>query len=327
MGFSEIIGHKKQIDMLRQAWLSGRLHHAYLFVGPDGIGKKTLALALAQATHCTELDDDFCGGCGACRGIQSGNHADVRVVEPLSGKKEITIQQVRELEKELTLRSFSGRKKIAIIDPATLMNRPAQNALLKTLEEPPQDCILILIATNAGGLLPTVRSRVFALSFGALSRQIVTQFLVSKGKSQQEAEFLAAMTMGSLGAASKIEKEKLIEKRQGWLDMLASLTPGNYRAALVSAEALAANRDETLMFLEWAGIWYRDLLTFRVTRASDEIVNQDMLLQIEQQSAHTQENLLFSLLAKTTEASRRIQRNVNRRMVIEDLFLEAVEIH
>jgi DNA polymerase III subunit delta' len=328
MGFSEIVGHEKQVETLRQALLNGRLHHAYLFVGPEGIGKRTLALALAQAIHCTELESDFCGGCGACRAIQRGNHADVRLLEPLSNKKDISIQQVRELEKALSLRSFSGRQKVAIIDPATLMNWPAQNALLKTLEEPPQGCLLILIASNVGGLLPTVRSRAFGLSFGPLPRRVVVDFLMSrKGKIKEQAEFLAALTMGSLGAATNIEKESLIEKRLEWKNTLVSLTPGNYRAALNAAESLAGNREETLKFLEWARIWYRDLLAFRVAGAQVEIVNRDMLQQIEEQSAMIPEDHLFSLLAKTTEAAQRIQRNVNRRMVVEDLFLRAVEAH
>jgi DNA polymerase III subunit delta' len=281
---------------------------------------------LAEAIHCTELESDFCGDCGACRAIQAGNHADVRVLEPLTNKKDISIQQVRELEKALSLRSFSGRQKVAIIDPATLMNWPAQNALLKTLEEPPQGCVLILIASNAGGMLPTVRSRAFALSFAPLPRQLVVGFLMSrKGKTKEQAEFLAALTMGSLGAVSKIDKEKLIEKRLDWMNILVSLTAGNYRAALNAAEALAGNREETLRFLEWAGLWYRDLLTFRVAHAQDTIVNLDMLPQIEEQSVEIEEDNLFSLLSKTSEASRLIQRNVNRRMVVEDLLLRAVE--
>ena len=326
MGLSEIVGHEKQLETLRQALLNGRLHHAYLFIGPDGIGKRTLALALAQVIHCAELESDFCGKCGACRAIQTGNHADVRVLEPLSNKKDISIQQVRELEKALSLRSFSGRQKMAIIDPATLMNWPAQNALLKTLEEPPQGCVLILIASNAGGLLPTVRSRAFALPFAPLPRQLMVSFLISRrGKTREQAEILAALTMGSLGAVSRFDKEKMIEKRFDWMKTLVSLRAGDYRAALNAAEALAGNREETLKFLEWAALWYRDLLTFRVAHAPDKILNMDMLPQIEEHSARIEADDLFSLLSKISEASQLIQRNLNRRMVIEDLLLRAVE--
>jgi DNA polymerase III subunit delta' len=325
MGFSEIIGHEKQSENLRLSLLNGRLHHAYLFIGPDGIGKRTLGLAMAQAIHCSELENDFCGGCGACRAIQAGNHADVRVVEPISNKKDISIQQVRELEKALNLRSFSGRQKVAIIDPSTLMNWAAQNALLKTLEEPPQGCVLILIASNAGGLLPTVRSRAFALSFGPLPRQLIVDFLIRKGKTREQAEFLAVLAMGSLGTASKIDKEKMIEKRLEWMKTLVSLRAGDYRAALNAAEALAGNREETLKFLEWAGLWYRDLLSFRIAHTPNQVVNVDMLPQIEEQSAAMEEDDLFSLLSKTGEASQLIQRNLNRRMVLEGLLLRAVE--
>jgi DNA polymerase III subunit delta' len=326
MGFSEIVGHEKQIETLRQSLVNGRLHHAYLFIGPDGVGKRTLALALAQAIHCTELENDFCGGCGTCRAVQKNNHADVRLLEPLSNKRDITIQQVRELEKALSLRSFSGRQKVAIIDPATLMNWPAQNALLKTLEEPPQGCVLMLVASNAGGLLPTVRSRALTFSFAPLPRQLIVSYLISrKDKTKEQAQCLAALAMGSLGTASKIETEKLIEKRFDWMNMMVSLTPGNYRAALNTAEALAGNREETLKFLEWAGLWYRDLLTFRIAYAPDKIINLDMLPQIEEQSSRIEDDHLFSLLSKASEASQRIQRNVNRRMVLEDLLLRAVE--
>jgi DNA polymerase III subunit delta' len=325
MGFSEIIGHEKQLETLRQSLLNGRLHHAYLFIGPDGIGKRTLGMAMAQAIHCAELENDFCGGCGACRAIQAGNHADVRVLQPMTNKKDISIQQVRELEKTLSLRSFSGRHKVAIIDPATLMNWAAQNALLKTLEEPPQGCVLILIASNAGGLLPTVRSRAFALSFGPLPRQLIIDFLIRKGKTREQAEFLAVLAMGSLGTASKIDKEKMIEKRLEWMKTLVSLRAGDYRAALNAAEALAGNREETLKFLEWAGLWYRDLLSFRIAHTPNQVVNVDMLPQIKEQSAAMEENDLFSLLSKTGEASQLIQRNLNRRMVLEDLLLRAVE--
>ena len=326
MGLSEIVGHEKQLETLRQSLLNGRLHHAYLFIGPDGIGKRTLALAMAQAIHCAELESDFCGACRACRAIQTGNHADVRILEPLANKKEISIQQVRELEKALSLRSFSGRQKMAIIDPATLMNWPAQNALLKTLEEPPQGCVLILIASNTGGLLPTVRSRTFALSFAALPRHLMVSFLISrKGKTKEQAEFLAALAMGSLGAITRIDKEKMVEKRLEWMKTLSSLSAGDYRTALNEAETLAGNREETLKFLEWAGLWYRDLLSFRIAHVTDHIVNIDMLPQIAEQAAGISEDDLFSLFFKTGEASRLIQRNVNRRMVLEGLLLRAVE--
>src|SRR5262245_29934200 len=117
MGFSQIVGHQKQIEVLCQALNHGRLHHAYLFVGMEGVGKKTIALGLAKAIHCSAVAADFCDDCADCARIQDGNHPDVRVIEPLAGNKAISTQQISALENELNLRSFSGTKKITIIEP------------------------------------------------------------------------------------------------------------------------------------------------------------------------------------------------------------------
>jgi DNA polymerase III subunit delta' len=325
MGFSQIVGHQKQLEIVRQALNHGRLHHAYLFVGMEGVGKKTIALGLAKAIHCSAAACDFCGMCADCARIQDGNHADVRIIEPLAGKKEISIQQIRELEKELNFRSFSGKKKIAILDQATLMNLSAQNALLKTLEEPPRDSLLILIA-NGGALLPTLRSRCLRISFGPLPRDLISGFLVSrKGLAAETAEFLAAMSLGSLGAVVSIDTQELLERRREWVRLISGLRAGDYRAATDAADALAGSKEDSLRFLEWIESWFRDLLVYSVTRNQQAVVNVDMLSQIQQQSATADFERLFSRIAEAKAAIGGIQRNLNRRMMIEDLILNTVE--
>jgi len=325
MGFAEIVGHQRILEHLRSALRNGRLHHAYLFLGPDGVGKRTVAMALAKAIHCAENEHDYCGGCVNCARIADGNHPDVRVIAPLADKKEISIQQIRELERELHYRSFTGKRKIAIIDPATLLNTAAQNALLKTLEEPPADSLMILIAANGGGLLPTVRSRCLRLSFAPLSRQEVVVFLESKfGVKSEDAEFLAAMSMGSIGVAANLDKDELVEKRRIWSGMLNSLKTKDYQAAMVAAEAIAANRVEALEFLKWAETWYRDLLVHSVTQQSDGLVNLDMLAQIEKQSGEKNAGQLLSFISQISRTGARIQRNLNRRMVLERFLFGVV---
>ena len=326
MGFAEIVGHQKQVEIVRQALNHGRLHHAYLFVGMEGVGKKTIALGLAKAIHCSAATGDFCGECPDCARIQANNHPDVRIIEPLAGKKEISIQQIRELEKELNFRSFSGKKKIAIVDPATLMNLSAQNALLKTLEEPPQDSVLILIASSGGALLPTLRSRCLRVTFGPLARDLISGFLVSrKGFGAETAEFLAAMSPGSLGAVVSIDTQELLDRRREWVRLISGLRAGDYRAAIDAAEALAGNKEDSLKFLEWVESWFRDLLAYSVTRNPQDVVNIDMLPQIQGQSATIDCERLFSRIAEAKAAVGAIQRNLNRRMVIEDLLLNTVE--
>jgi len=325
VGFSNIVGHTRQLESLRAALVGGRLHHAYLFLGPEGIGKQTIAMALAQAIHCAAGNGDFCGSCDACVRIQSGNHPDVRLVGLLEKKKEIVIDQVRQLERELAYRSFSGKPKMAIIDPATLLNAPAQNALLKTLEEPPEQSILVLIASSGGPLLPTVRSRCLSLTFGPLPRDAVAEALIARGKAPDEATLLAALSIGSLGAAMMIESEGWLEKRRNWGEIIGALEPGDYRGAMAAAETIAGDRVETLKFLEWAGSWYRDLMVYAVTRDADKLANPDLIERIETLSAKTPFDRLLWLFSQIGEAAGQVQRNVNRRMIIEKLLFGAVK--
>ena len=326
MGFSQIIGHQKQLEVVRQALNHGRLHHAYLFAGMEGVGKRTIALALAKAIHCSAPSGDFCGECADCIRIQDGNHPDVRILGLLAGKKEISIQQIRELEKELNFRSFSGKKKIAVLDPATLMNLSAQNALLKTLEEPPQESLLILIASNGGALLPTLRSRCLRVSFGPLARELVSGFLMShKGMDGETAEFLGAMSLGSLGAAVSMETQGLLERRREWIRLVCSMRGGDYRAASDAAEVLAGSKEDCIRFLQWVESWFRDLLAFGVTRNPRDVINLDMLPQIQQQLTTTDYERLFARIAEAKAALEGIQRNLNRRLILEDLLLNTVE--
>ena len=328
MLFSDIVGHKKQLETLRWGPEKDRLHHAYLFLGPEGVGKRTIALSLAMAIQCQERVHDFCDGCANCARVRSGNHPDVRVVGPLTGKKEISIQQVRELERELSFRSFSGGKKIVVLDPASLMNPSAQNALLKTLEEPPGDSLLILVSTSSGRLLPTLLSRCLRLSFAPLPVELVARFLVShKGMKQEEAEFLAAMTMGSLGRAASPDMEHLVERRRVWADRIGSLIQGGYREGVTLAEELAGVREDSLQFLEWVGGWYRDILVYSVTGSSQGLCNLDMVENIKQQAAlYSLERILF-LLSQTGRTIAGIQRNFNRRMALENFFAQVVRMH
>jgi DNA polymerase-3 subunit delta' len=311
---------------LRLTLAQRRLHHAYLFVGPSGVGKKTVGFSLAKAIHCSAAMGDFCGKCADCARIQDGNHPDVRFIEPFAGKKEISIQQIRELEKELNLRSFSGNTRIVILDPATLMNLSAQNALLKTLEEPPKDSLLVLIAPNLGGLLPTLRSRCLRMSFAPLTRDQVARFLVSKKQaSLEEAEVLAAISMGSLEAVAAVDPQELLAIRQRWIGLLLRVAFGDYRAAAETAETLAENKDESLRFLQWAESWYRDLLVYALTQNRQKVVNVDMLPQIQQVSAAIKLEHLLARIAEAKGAFSAIHRNLNRRMVIENLLLNVGE--
>ncbi|MBI1994132.1 MAG: DNA polymerase III subunit delta' [Deltaproteobacteria bacterium] len=324
MPFSDIVGHRKQLESLARGLENDRLHHAYLFLGPEGIGKRTVALSLAMAIQCREKDSDFCGRCDGCVRVQNGNHPDVRVVEPLPEKKEITIRQVRELERELNYRAFTGGKKIAVVDPASLMNYAAQNALLKTLEEPPKDSLLILVSTSVGGLLATLVSRCLRLSFAPLPVQEVASFLETrKGWSRDKAELLAAMSMGSLGRAAAPEMEEMIQRRAAWAERMSSLTPADSAGWMALAEEIAGEREESLKFLDWAEGWYRDILICLVTGSSRGLSNPDLEQSIRRQADRNSRERVLFLLSRIGATAASIRRNVNRRMALEDFLMRA----
>jgi len=322
---TDIVGHAKQIAALKQAIARDRLHHAYVFLGPEGVGKKTLALALAKAIHCRESAGDFCGRCASCVNIESRNHPDVRLIAPAPGKKEITIDQVRALEKELSYRAFSDGKKVAVIDPASAMNLAAQNALLKTLEEPPAGSLLILVAASAGALLPTVLSRCLKVSFGPLAPSAMADCLVArKNLPLAEAELLAAISFGSLGRALDPAIEELARERRAWVEGLATLQRER-AAAAAWIEALSKDRDETLRFLDWLEEWYRDILIYRATENAGEICNLDLTETLRIEAARVSAERLLFLRAEARRAGARIRRNVNRRLALESLLNRIAE--
>ena len=236
MTWSDVRGHDAQVAMLRRAIQRNRLAHAYLFVGSGGIGKRRFALEFAQCLMCSEIDDselDACGECPACRMCAAKSHPDVITVGRLSGKSELTVdvfigakeQRGRAgLCYELTLRPMAGGRRIAIIDDADLMNEESANALLKTLEEPPENSLLILLSENPDGLLPTIRSRCQVVRFSPLSRNDITELLLQTEavETPAEAEAIAEMSGGSMVTAAQLRDPQLRQLRESLYGHLAS---------------------------------------------------------------------------------------------------------
>src|SRR5512137_129619 len=205
MPFSELQAQDRAVGALRAALRRGRLHHAYLLGGPEGVGKGTAARLLAQAANCegAGAGDDACGQCGPCRKIAHGTHPDVYLLEeervmakagrwePKSGRtpsREIVVDQVRDLvDHRLSMRRFEGRRRVVVIDPADAMNVQAQNALLKTLEEPPDATTLVLVSSTPDALLPTIRSRCLRVAFAPLPEPVIRARLEAAGQPPAEA--------------------------------------------------------------------------------------------------------------------------------------------
>jgi DNA polymerase-3 subunit delta' len=275
MPFAEIIGQDRAVDALRAAVRRGGLHHAYLFAGPAGVGKGTVARLLAQAANCERADGDACGTCGPCRKIARGVHPDVLVVErerdmaragrwePKGGRtpsRDIVVDQVRELvDRRLSLRRFEGRWRFVLIDPADAMNPQAQNAILKTLEEPPPDTTLVLVSSSADGLLPTVRSRCLRLPFAPLPDALLVERLAAAGRTPEEARLATTLAAGSLGKALALDEEA-IRERSVAVEEAASLPADDARPWIAFAARHGAKRERAREVCELLLVWLRDVL-------------------------------------------------------------------
>src|SRR3954471_1164697 len=202
MPFSAIAGHRPVLDLLSRAIVRQTLPPSLVFAGPGGVGKRTTAVALAQALNCErELNGDACGTCGPCTRIARGVHADILIIEP-GDAGSIKVDQVREAIDRTAYRPFEGRRRVVMIDQADALVSEAQNALLKTLEEPPAASMFVLITARPDVLLPTVRSRCQRLRFGPLSAADVAGVLVrDHGFDAGEARAAAAASDGSVGRA------------------------------------------------------------------------------------------------------------------------------
>jgi len=326
MPFAEIVGHQKQLEVLGRNLAGNRLHHAYLFLGPDGVGKRTVALSLAAVLHCSFGDHDSCGRCETCLSIRDGNHPDVRVIKPGPGKREISIRQMRDLQRQLEFRSFSGKKKIAIIDPALLMNVHAQNSLLKTLEDPPGDALLILISNSTASLLSTVLSRCLRLYFSFIPVEETAGFLEGrKGIAPEKAKLLAALTGGSLGEALNCDENELLDQRKRWIERFSSLSQGNHRGAMALAEEMAADRELSLQVVQWVEGWYRDILIHQMTGPEGEIRNTDMGEKIREAASTLPFKHTLSVLSWIGRVKGELQRNYNRRLILENFLIKLVD--
>lgn len=248
MPLADVVGHAQQIEFLRKAARGGRLAHALLLGGPPGIGKRRIADAFAALLLCDEKGDDACGKCAGCRQFAAGSHPDVMVVTLPRDKREIPIDRARELNQFLRLQPLRGGRKLAIVDDAHLLNLPAQNALLKGLEEPPQGSLVILVAHNPDALLPTIRSRCQRLLFAPLGNDEVVEVLKRQSNiGADEALAMAAHADGSPGRALRLRSTKVASDVA---PRLADLSSARYGALVQIAAVLAESEEKTAIGLE-----------------------------------------------------------------------------
>ncbi|MEM1350014.1 MAG: DNA polymerase III subunit delta' [Myxococcota bacterium] len=328
LSFADIKGHDDVKQVLRRAIEHDRLHHALLFSGASGIGKRKMALALARVLNCQVrppgVFQPACGTCPACRKINQGIHPDVVLVEPQGNKlKRIKIDQIRALQKMMMVSPYEGGERVVLFDDAHTMGVEAANALLKTLEEPGQDTRMIVLTDQPHALLDTIVSRCQRVRFAPLRRSVVRE-LVSPAVHDMDidqalVDVAAGYGQGSPGRAMEVLHSGVLERRKELVAQLLQLERGRPRALLEFAEGLSKERDVLSQCLDALHVFLRDVLMCQTGCAQGRTINTDMTRLIQRWAARTTPERTLEMLDAVRRAQYLITRNVNVQLIIEEV--------
>lgn len=322
--FEEIRGNTPLVEQLRRSAASGRSSHAYLFLGGAGAGKRLIANTFAKALQC-EGEKRPCDSCKSCHAFNHGNHPDVIYFQPLKNGKTYTIEDVREqLLETVDLKPFQYEKKIYIIEKADTLNIQSQNALLKTLEEPPAHAVFLLLAERAEAFLPTILSRVVMMKIRPLSAETIADYLMQAGHLAEESHILSAYAQGRIGQALELaEDEGFREMRQDILGKLEALPSMSEGEAYLLAKDLEGYKND-LRFLDIMELWYRDLLTAKSLREEGYLIQRDKKDAIFR-AAKEPAALLAKKAAAVRTARMRLAQNANFRLTMEVMLMDLKE--
>lgn len=319
-----LVGHEWAVDMLKKHIVNGP-RHAYLFTGPPGVGRRSLALRFAQALNCptpVEAGHSACGECRDCKQIESMQHADLVIVDAKSEGGTIKVDQIREARRALTFKPYMAKYRVALFLRFQDANDNAANALLKTLEEAPSYAVLILTADNPEQLLPTIVSRCEMLRLKPLPVEVVQGELETRGLETDHAKLIAHISGGRFGYALRfVEDSSLLEKREEQLNDLQRLIAASRVQKFAYADKLSKDKDSMRhTILIWQSYW-RDVL-LRAVQAATPLINVDRNVEIEDLAGRMNLSSTRHIVQGLENALERLERNVNPRLLAEVLLLD-----
>lgn len=332
-GFQDIIGHNKIIEHLKNAIQLDKVSHAYILNGEDNAGKMMLAEAFAMALQCEEGKSEPCGKCLSCRQAAEHNQPDIIYIgrdDMFEDKKSksISVDDIRTLlNNDIVIKPYSSKYKIYIVDNAEKMNDHAQNALLKTIEEPPAYGVILLLTTNVDSFLQTIRSRCILLNLKTVEEEAIKSHLMKKYQiPDYKAEVCAAFSQGNVGKAIQLaSSDSFNEMKHDVLSMVKKMEDVEVYELNHSVKNIGSYKQQIGEYLDLLTLWYRDILYMKATGDVNNLIFKDEVYDIKKQAAKKSYSGIEKIL-QTIELTRaRLNANVNFDLVIEMLLLAIKE--
>jgi DNA polymerase-3 subunit delta' len=326
-GFLDIIGHEQIIAHLRTAIALDKVSHAYILNGPDGSGKRMLAEAFAMALQCEGLGEKPCMVCRSCHQAADHNQPDIIYVTH-EKPNTIGVDDIRtQINNDIVIKPYSSRYKVYIVDEAEKMNSQAQNALLKTIEEPPKYGIILLLTTNADSFLPTILSRCITLNLKAVREEVIKGYLMEHYQiPDYQAEVCAAFSQGNVGKAIQLaSSEEFGEIKASAIQLMKRLEDIDLYEMGAAVKQIAEYKLTISDYFDLMMIWFRDVLYLKATNDVNGLIFKDEVYDLKKQAAKRSYHGIERILAALETAKTRIASNVNFDLVIELLLLTIKE--
>ena len=323
VGFNNVIGHEEIIRHLQNAIKTGKISHSYIFAGEPGSGKRLLAGIYAMTLQCEAGGENACGKCESCKRAIGKNHPDIIMVKH-EKPNTISIDEIREqVVNDVDIKPYSSSHKIYISPDAEIMTPQAQNALLKTIEEPPEYAVIMLLTSNIDGLLPTIRSRCVRLDLKVVDDGLVKKYLMEHLHiPDYQAEIDASFAHGSIGKAKEAAtSQEFADITQKALKILKYADSMEVYELTEAIKNLSSEKQNINDYLDIFQFWFRDVLMFKATREIDNLVFKQEINYIREQASQRSYENLEKILEALDKTKVRLRANVNTELALELLFL------
>ena len=325
--FKDVVGHKDILKYISSAVENNRVSHAYILNGERGSGKKMLANLFAMTLLCETGDNEPCGKCHSCKQAESGNHPDIiRVTHEKPNS--ISVDDIRtQVNNTVDIKPYQGPYKVYIIPQADMMPPQAQNAILKTIEEPPSYAVFLLLTENAETLLPTINSRCVMLKLRNIKDTLIKKYLMENLEiPDYKADMCTAFAQGNMGRAIMLaNSDHFNEIREEAVQLLKHINEMELNEIVAAVKNISVYKLEITDYLDIIMIWYRDVLLYKATKEIDKVVFKDQLQSIKEQARKSSYEGIELILESLEKAKARLKANVNFDLVMELLFLTIKE--